>query len=402
MDIQKRLISPCASFSPENDEVTVDIGALIRRIILFDTYLLQSIRLKEIPQFIKIFGFEGTIELLLSSVLLIHLDPTTIGQTGQTAILESRKKKGVLPLGAYSFSVIKAHAYNDYLMSCIDKIFIGGEFSSKQKALLSEAIIKANVTKFQESGYESIKTLKRDLVTNNQLIRSIISKEISKTINRYVSGEGFSLKIYQIDEEDFKVDSDLGRYGFSENENHKLIERSFLTLGGMNQRIEEMSAYRALSGFIGTELPIFEEKLDFLANIISPHMREKEMRRILEIKGFPDINPHDSSIRVDVNKLLSIRDRRECIEFRNWLRTTENLSDEEIISQIGNIKPFLIDILNSGSFRIIRFMISATLGLLNPIVGVTSSFIDTFIIEKILPISGPMAFISSHYPSIFK
>ena len=49
MDIQKRLMGPCAIFAPSTEEVKIDMDSFIWRLILFETYILVSVRLKEIP-----------------------------------------------------------------------------------------------------------------------------------------------------------------------------------------------------------------------------------------------------------------------------------------------------------------------------------------------------------------
>ena len=51
--------------------VALDIEGLIRRLLLFDTYILYSVRLKEIPELVRHFGYEGTIALLTSGALEI-------------------------------------------------------------------------------------------------------------------------------------------------------------------------------------------------------------------------------------------------------------------------------------------------------------------------------------------
>jgi len=48
-NIARRLIAPCCTYDPQKQEVVdVDVGAIIRDLILFDTLILQSIRLKEL------------------------------------------------------------------------------------------------------------------------------------------------------------------------------------------------------------------------------------------------------------------------------------------------------------------------------------------------------------------
>jgi len=68
MDPRERQLGPIASLDEEIDTVKVDFGDLIRKLVLSDDVILQSIRLKELPLLVQKFGYEGMKEL--------GLDPT--------------------------------------------------------------------------------------------------------------------------------------------------------------------------------------------------------------------------------------------------------------------------------------------------------------------------------------
>ena len=120
MDIQKRLLGPCATFIPNVEDVKVDIDALIWRLFLFDTYIFVSIRLKEIPHLINTFGYKGVISLLSSGALKIYCDATMPASTGQNSVIKSRREKGILPFGSYSISMIRPHDRDEYINDCLD------------------------------------------------------------------------------------------------------------------------------------------------------------------------------------------------------------------------------------------------------------------------------------------
>jgi hypothetical protein len=116
MDFRHNLIAPCANESEtDRDLLDVDVATLVARLLLFNTYVLQSIRLLEFPAIVKAFGIGATLDLLSSNVLKLHCDATTFGQIGQLGVLESRRRKGLLPLGSYSFSVIRSANRQQYL-----------------------------------------------------------------------------------------------------------------------------------------------------------------------------------------------------------------------------------------------------------------------------------------------
>lgn len=92
MNLQKRLIGPCGEFLSQDDDVRVDLNSFLQRLILFDTYILYSTRLKEIPHLVDAFGYKGMLELLKSGVLRIHCDGVITGQIGQNALIRRSKK----------------------------------------------------------------------------------------------------------------------------------------------------------------------------------------------------------------------------------------------------------------------------------------------------------------------
>src|SRR5512132_2004857 len=84
-DVAERLVAPCAERIIDatlgKGEVTVDIGALVHRVILFDRYTIQSVRLMEIPHLLPVFSFNGTMALLQSGVVDLECDSTLIALT---------------------------------------------------------------------------------------------------------------------------------------------------------------------------------------------------------------------------------------------------------------------------------------------------------------------------------
>jgi hypothetical protein len=74
MDIQRRLIAPCAVFLPDGQRAIPDTTALLRRLVLFDTYILQTIRFKEFIPLTRSLGLDNVLLLLGSEALKLELD----------------------------------------------------------------------------------------------------------------------------------------------------------------------------------------------------------------------------------------------------------------------------------------------------------------------------------------
>ena len=59
-------------------------------------------------------------------------------------------------------------------------------------------------------------------------------------------------------------------------------------VGGFYFRLEEMRELQSISGFQPAEMPLFDAKVDLLANQIIPEAQAERFRRVLTIAGLPD------------------------------------------------------------------------------------------------------------------
>ena len=74
MGFQDNHFGRIANVDPANLEVSVDIGALVRRLILFETCILDSQRFREMPRLVETFGADGVLHLLETGALRIVND----------------------------------------------------------------------------------------------------------------------------------------------------------------------------------------------------------------------------------------------------------------------------------------------------------------------------------------
>lgn len=138
MGMIDRLLSRCGQANQDNTKVCLDPGTFFRNLLLFDTYVLDSIRLLEFLELSKIIGYGQLRALLGSGALRIEVDALTVGQTGQCTVLSSREKKGALPLGSYSFSAVSVPNRKLYISDCLKNI------NKVEKANFKEKIKKSN------------------------------------------------------------------------------------------------------------------------------------------------------------------------------------------------------------------------------------------------------------------
>lgn len=405
MNILNNLIGGCVNFKSQSENDFFDLQSLVNKLLLFDKFILQSPNLFEIPYIVKAFGFDGTLELLSSGALRISCEAFFISQVAQTNQLVPGGK--TLPLGNYciKFGYPKRTIWFSDQMKRIRT----NEMSNSQYKKLKLAVVNALERKYlQDSDFELLQQTNNDLASNRYIKRAallVLNKEKKYKVN----SDDFYLKLHQTDEQFFRAESNLGEiFSLDEIEVHKIIEQAVYGIAGLNCRIFTMKIHHALSGFLESEAPLYGDKLEFLIEECNPNKLEGSFDRVIKLKNFPDIT-FDSSKKVDVNKLIKVRSSNELREFREWLKKTDLANDAELLDQINNKVSKLgifAQILEGKMLRIVVPNLASFIpglgGLTGFGLGVGLGAADTFVVEKLIPYSGTVAFIDKLYPSIFK
>jgi hypothetical protein len=117
MEITKRLLGPIALPLIEGADlrrIEIDADNFVRRLLLFDTYILYSIRLKEIPLLVPYLGYEGIRELVSTHALEIRCECAQFveGEIGTPSC----------PRFTYQFHMVDAHDREQYLHDCLANV----------------------------------------------------------------------------------------------------------------------------------------------------------------------------------------------------------------------------------------------------------------------------------------
>lgn len=281
MSLSDRMIGPCCIHLAEKDQVLVDTSALLRRLLLFDAYILQSLRFKEFPALVRTLDVESVIRLLSSGVLKIECEPLSIGQNGNS--IGPREHKRPLPKGSYSFVVVRGSPgphYEKYVQKNLAGVqsALESELSLKQIIRLKKAIVGALLPRRELAGQDALRQLTADLASSDPFLKVSLLRVLSREHRLALKMTEVKLTFTQLDDTDFRSESNLECLGLNEDINHKAIESACLGVGGMNLRIEEMNNYSAVSGFIDSESSLLREKLRLVAGDLSPGAQELTAR----------------------------------------------------------------------------------------------------------------------------
>jgi hypothetical protein len=86
------------------------------------------------------------------------------------------------------------------------------------------------------------------------------------------------------------------------------------------------------------------------------------------------------------------------------LKLSCGATDQQISEMIGGVRNKLGSMLQSGIGRKVRFAVSTAIGLIpgvGLVAGPAASGIDSFLIDRVFPTSGVVAFLARTYPSLF-
>ena len=173
MEIQRRLISRIAI--TDGAQVTsVDVSALLHRLILFDTCILGSIRLQEIPFLISAFGFDGFLQLLSAGALEIYAGLFTIaGGVTQGGIRTT-------PNYCFDFGTVDIAFPEKHTHNCLASFHDIQDLSHKQIVRLKREVASRLVELEEGVGAGILEQLKRDIRTNSPTIRSAIKLRLQE------------------------------------------------------------------------------------------------------------------------------------------------------------------------------------------------------------------------------
>jgi hypothetical protein len=407
LPITRRLLAPVAIQGKGNVVVGVDVAAFVRRILLFDTYILQSVRLDDVALLAQTFGAEGLIELIHAGALRIYSDTYTIAETGRArADLNFSDNNKRLPLGSYSFSVLLLHDQEGKKEEQLEKLATLPGIGRSLGVDLRTAVQRNTISRPDSFSTSVFAGFYGDIRRDDAVLREAVIIELRKL---GIKPKELSLLIEEVDPEDFRVQSNLqDRYGLSEQASHDMILRGLMAVATLNRRFAEMEVHSALSGIQESELSLLTGKLGAIAGLMDVQNNEKRFERVLELVGLQGSNIPVP--RISAKHLLALRDSDECRAFRDWLQRTDSLSDHELLNLLKGVRARTQGLVASPRGKMYRFLLSNGVPLAmglngdpkSALVGLGLSALDMFLLEHLLPKNAIVSFLSDSYPSLFQ
>jgi hypothetical protein len=333
-------------------------------------------------------------------VLKIQLEATTSAQTGQTAGLGMGP---ILPLGSYRLTMIRSADEEAYISHGLEKVKTIGGMPLKQMIKLKKTIVESLVKSPPAFGFDSLKAGRLDL-SRPEIAAPLVVGALKELTGHSVPSADVLVRYHPLQNDDFRLESNLDRFGIDDQMSHRVLERAVCAAAGLNLRIEEMKAFEALNGVIDDDLAMMSAKFDFLIREFYPQTQEQRFARVLAIAGLPDL-PEGNRTQLDADKLLKLRESPECSQFREWLQRVDTLDDAEVHDRVASLNARVQASFQSSAGKVARFIITTAAGLVlsnNPVAALGISAVDAFLLDKVFPQNGPAAVINRLYPSIFR
>ncbi|MEO7028276.1 MAG: hypothetical protein ABI147_02605 [Acidobacteriaceae bacterium] len=331
-------------------------------------------------------------ELLAQEVLKLSSDTVTI------ALDVHQNGKRTLPLFQFSQGIVD-HADRDKVITDgLHSLLEVSGLSNVKRAVLTD-LVQAKVLKPGPSfGNDLLDQVRADLRGNVRLIRSIIVKQ-----NPILDGklEGLELSLEEVQPGVQRFETNLNKIlNISDEEQHKVLATAVSAVTNLNQRIAQMQDYNAISLFEDGDASLLFGKIGGVLAQYDPSAEEKSFLRILDFTGIPQLL---DTGKIDVGKLLEVRDSKECREFRAWLQSADKIDDDELRGLLTGFRAKASCFIASPAGKVVRFAVNVGLGLI-PGYGSATSLIegalDTFLLDKLLPSSGVLSFLSQSIPSV--
>lgn len=237
-----------------------------------------------------------------------------------------------------------------------------------------------------------------DDLTNGALIH-----ESLKSLVSLQDDVRLEIEVRKMSDDHWRVDTNLASIlNINENQTHRLVERALLNLAGLEHRLYEMRDFDSLVGFHSdNEFNLFKQKVRTVADMANQNKINENFARIIELSGLPDFDEILQSGRFNFDKLIKIRESRECKEFRTWLWSLNNSTDDEIKVRLSSLNSKAGNFFNTTLGKTIRLGATTLAGIVPP-AGLALSAIDSFLLDKVFKQDGATAFINSIYPSLYE
>jgi hypothetical protein len=370
----------------------IDLPLLLSRVLFFDEVISPMVRMGEIPFLVRTFGAEGVEQLLDREILKLSSDTVSVITNVE------RDGKRELPLFQFEQGIADIADREKHISEGLQSLQQISGLSKARRDALSTLIQSKVLKPNPEYGPDLLVQIRADLKANVELVKSILIKKHPELLEKF---RELKISLEEVSPGVQRFSTNLtSLLDISKQQEHDMLATTVLTVSNLNQSLANMRQYNAISVFEEGDAPLLFGKISGIVAPYNPKNEEEAFLRVIEVVGIPDLL---ASGRIDVDRLIKVRESNECLEFRAWLSKADRINDAELQKMLTGVRARAAAFISSPSGKVTRFIANAALGFL-PHYGTATSLIegavDNFLLDKLLPSSGVLSFLGHSIPSV--
>jgi hypothetical protein len=415
MSVRDRVIDKCHRWGDSGKGVVWDSDAALTNLLLFETFVVDSLHLGiEVPGAVTAFGYDGLLSLLGTNALrfkvgtLSAANLTPGGPEDTFGLIE----EGNWTPGLYRVANLNLVSDDVAIAVLPESLEHVPRLTKRQISRLVDAVGAAVVPSPTNFGGVSTLQTYGDILYDSSALRRAVAAWLTRNGCAAIPNDvELSVSIEPGPSGDILFDSQLHiessldrRLGLSAKEAHMAIGEGLLALCRLNGRIETMQMCKGIVGVREDESEFIDAKLDFIPREFLPEAQIDRFHRVLTIFNLPQLGPAVEEGSLSIEDFVRLRDSDEGKQFRAWLRDLDDATEAEIEERVDRLRAKAGGALHSNVGRAARFIVVNGISFIpiaGPFVGMALSGLDSFVVDELLPESGPAVFLSSGYPSLF-
>jgi hypothetical protein len=377
--------------------VGCDLGAVLRRLLLFESFTVDYGRFTVVADLVEAMGVDFVHELLTEGRLALTYQDCWVGPG-------RREWQGPL-----QFVITRSGDFGSGRARALDQLRQHLNLPERSWSRLEEAVqgavrtpigahpILGSYALYSDAYDASMSDLRHPSRTFERVVRTVLSYDLNVRADAALP---FRLE-WSCDYGEVAFETDIGRcYGINEGLVDDLLWRSLIALTTLNIRLAQAAAFRRMVSFSYRDTSLVAAKYRSLLQDVDPQIMEGSFERVIDIACLPAIN-HNAS-NVDGPTFLRVCRSREADDFRRWLREIPERRDDDIGAEISDKATKIGAALGTRSGRGARFAVTTALGFVpgvGGLLGAASGAVDAFWLDELA--NGAVWFVTNSYGSVF-
>ena len=162
-----------------------------------------------------------------------------------------------------------------------------------ERASLEETVWSSLTQQPPTYGQDLLNQVESDLRKNTPALKAALVERLREEISSSspLIGE-VAIEVEESSNRVFHIKNRLSEsFGISPQKTHLILQNSVSAVANLNQRLADMQACSAITGFRDSEAPLLFGKLAGLIAPLNPRTVEKQFERVIELADVPDFNP---------------------------------------------------------------------------------------------------------------